>query len=213
MIEKCSKNNDISLLHITAISAFVLFVSIVLIVLNILQTPFDFWNSAHLAWASSITYGYKLYYGPGEGPVLCTMYGPFLALAYLPAIIAKLPTIKIIIASFISTCFYFLPIFWLLWLLVDRGKSICRKATFIVFAFTLFCLFTLTHFGLSQSAFRLDADGPALGITALSCVFLCLYFRTKRNTTLFLSAMFSIVAFWTKMTMAPVIIALPVYIL
>lgn len=167
------------------------------------------WNGARLAQSVALMHGYKLYYGPESGPVLRTMYGPTSVLAYLPAAFARSPTAAIFIGEVISILTFFLPILWL----CLRGNTFNRRDVFYsCFAFLGFALYTC-NLSLSESAFMIHADAPALGFAALACVPL---YRCQSRTTavnLFLSALFGTLAVWGKQTLAPLPLALLLYLL
>jgi len=169
----------------------------------------SWWNNHYLAWTFSIKKGYRLYYGPDTGPVISRMYGPLAALVYLPVTIFNYPTIAIISASFLSASFFFLPV---LWLHMGGSSFSLNKRLYGLYAFSCFCLIVFNSPPLALSAFLVKADAPALGFAAISCAFL--YYRVRKKDMAFLlSAVFSVLSVWTKQTMLPLLLALPVYIL
>lgn len=182
-----------------------------LAVKKILEVPFLLWNAHRLAWTFSLLNGYNMYYGPHNGPVLGSrMYGPFACLAYLPVTLLNSPTAALILGSCISACFYFLPV---LWLHIGKEALDTKKLLFGCCAFTLFCLVTFKSGVLSFSASIIHADAPALGMGALASAIL--YYRKHKYSVLplFLASLVSVFAVWTKQTLAPILFALPVYVL
>lgn len=197
-------------LFVAASASTALLFSSGLILKKILSEPLWHWNAHRLAWAFSLMHGYKLYYPADSGPMLSLLAGPLQPLTYLPATLVNSPMLALIFASFISVCFYFLPVLWL-----HIGKNLLdpRKLLFILYAFLCFCLFTFISPALTYSAFAVYADAPALGFGAVSCAILC-YRRHKESIpSLMLSALFSVFAVWTKQTLIPLLFALPAYVL
>lgn len=197
-------------LFLIASTLMALLVSGGLILKNILSSPLWDWNGIRLAWTFSLLHGYQLYYPADSGPVLSLLAGPLQPLTYLPAALINSPTPALILASFISACYYFLPI-----LCLHIGKDLThpRELSFGVCAFACFCLFTLSSRALTYSAFAVYADAPALGYSAIACAIL--YYRKRKDNIigLLLAALFSVFAVWTKQTLVPLLFALPTYIL
>lgn len=187
-----------------------LFSTGIIILKKILAAPLWDYNGIRLVRIFSIKYGYQLYYPADSGPVLFLIAGPFHPLTHLPATLFNSPTPALIFASFISACFYFLPILWL-----HTGKNLLdpQELLFALYAFVCFCLFTLSSPVLTYSAFAVHADAPALGMGAISCAIL--YYRKRKDSipSLLLAALFSVFAVWTKQTMIPLLFALPTYVL
>ncbi len=197
-------------LFVAASASTALLFSSGLILKKILSEPLWHWNAHRLAWTFSLMHGYKLYYPADSGPMLSLLAGPLQPLTYLPATLVNSPMLALIFASFISVCFYFLPVLWL-----HIGKNLLdpRKLLFVLYAFLCFCLFTFISPALTYSAFAVYADAPALGFGAVSCAILC-YRRHKESIpSLMLSALFSVFAVWTKQTLIPLLFALPAYVL
>jgi hypothetical protein len=181
-----------------------------ILVIKGLHTPFWDWNAARLAPTIALVRGYGLYYGSEAGPVSGFIYGPLGALVFLPAAIAESPTTAILIAAGIATGLFFLPILWLL-----IGESWGKPQNLIanLGIFLCFCFFCLDSPPLLYSSFSIHVDSPALGFGAIACGFL--YFRQQKECVkpLIWSAIFAVMAVWTKQSILPILIALPVYIL
>jgi hypothetical protein len=195
---------------IIALTPAMLCVICLIIAEKIIHASFSWWNAGRLAWTSSLIHGYRTYYGPNAGPVLSTIYGPLAPLSYLPAAFAPTPAAALMIASSLGVAFYFLP---LLPLYITGRSTSHGKPFFAVSSFALFCLFVVTSDSLSGAAFSVHADAPAFGIGVLACVFLYRWKAKKRIPLLMLSSLFAVGAVWTKQTMAPLLVALPVFLL
>jgi hypothetical protein len=180
-----------------------------IVIRMILKAPFMYWNEPRLAPIFALTRGYRLYYGPDSGPALCTMYGPLTALAYLPVTIFHSPTIIFLLAGTLSTAFFFLPI---LWLHIDRLPYRSPKFIYGLWGFICFGLFIYHSLALGWSAFSIHADAPALGFSALACYALYQRRQKDRLTPFIVSALSCVLAVWTKQTLAPLVLALPVYL-
>jgi hypothetical protein len=200
-------------------ATFIFFVS----VLNkIIVAPFFAWNAIRLAPTFALTHGYQLYYGADTGPILSTIYGPILYLAYLPATLGISPNGAIIIGTLISVAFFFIPI---LFLFVSESFHQSQKAMnlnrsqkllFIIYAFYVFIgffVFSCKSLPLDHSAFVIHADAIALGFGGAACC--VLYFRKRKDSllSLLLSAIMIVLAIWTKQVTLPLLIALPTYVL
>jgi hypothetical protein len=168
------------------------------------------WNGARLAPTFALTHDYPLYSSADSGSVLNTIYGPVTALAYLPATLTSSPTAAVILASLLSPLLFFLPIFWLH--VGDNWRNL--QQTIVAFsAFIGFCFLALGSIPLSESAFLVHADAPALGLGASACA--VLYYRKHKDRipALFLSATFAVLAVWTKQVALPIPFALLTYVL
>ncbi|MGF1937269.1 MAG: hypothetical protein RM347_023280 [Nostoc sp. ChiQUE02] len=169
------------------------------------------WNADRLAMAFFLKYKFHLYYPEDSvGPLISDMYGPLLALAYLPATIANSPTFALILAKLISLGFYFIPVIWLYVSETWQKKNLSLS----ILALVAFFFFTTNIRTLFYDAFRICADCPALGFSALACIII--YRETNKNqislAKLLISAILAVLAVWTKQIAIPILISLPLYI-
>jgi hypothetical protein len=192
-------------LFIAALTSTALLFFSGLIVKRILFSALECWGPAWLAWPVSLKYGYQLYYTADTGPVTSIIYPPLRAFIYLPVTLLSSPAPAIILSAFIDACFYFMPIYLLH---IRKNLSNTRKLLFAHYAFASFCLFTF----ISQVLNRF-VDAVPLGIAAAACAIL--YYRKHKDSilSLLLSATFSVLAVWSKQTMVPLLVALPIYVL
>lgn len=170
------------------------------------------WNADRLAMAFFWQYKFNLYNPENSlGPLISDMYGPLLALAYLPATIANTPTFALVLGKLISLGFYFIPVIWLY--VSETWQK--KKLTLSILALIAFFFLTTQIKALFYSAFGICADCPALGFSALACIII--YKETHKNEIplpkLLISAIFAILAVWTKQIAVPILISLPIYIL
>ena len=169
------------------------------------------WNADRLAMAFFGKYKFNLY-NPEDsvGPLISDMYGPMLALAYLPATIANSPTWALVLGKLMSLIFFFTPVIWLY--VSETWQK--KKLSLSILALISFFFFTTNARALFYDAFRICADCPALGFSALACIII--YKEQNKNEIplykLLLSAIFAVFAVWTKQIAVPILISLPLYI-
>jgi hypothetical protein len=167
------------------------------------------WNAARLIPAFNLARGLPVYSGPENGPVNGMIYGPMMAIAYLPAAFARSPISAILLGQLLSVIFFFLPVFYLC--LYPREKGL-RYFLFAAYPFFCFCVFSFIFPPLRYVAFRIHADAPALGFSALACAFLWQRKYKDNILSLPLSALFAVLAVWTKQSAFPILLALPAYL-
>jgi len=176
-----------------------------MIVSSVLQAPFFGWNAARLAPTFALLNGYRLYYPNGVGPVLNTIYGPVTALVYLPAALAKSPSVALVIASVVSVTLFFGPMVWLATRGETRSRWIAMLAALLCFGFLV-----MRSYPLKYGAFCVHADAPALGLGGLACAAIYLRRRNEDWTLLSASAVASVLSVWSKQTMVLLPVALAV---
>jgi hypothetical protein len=168
------------------------------------------WNADRLSMAFFLKYKFKLYHPENQiGPLISDMYGPLLALVYLPAAIANSPTVALIIGKILSIIYYFAPVVWLYISEIWQNR---KNLALSLLALIAFFFFTTEVRTLYYDAFRICADCPALTFSALACIVL---YRGKDKISLFrlgLSAVLAVSAVWTKQIAIPILFALPLYL-
>ena len=170
------------------------------------------WDADRLSMAFFLKYKFNLY-NPEDsvGPLISDMYGPILALAYLPAAIANSPTFALILGKLISLVFFFTPI---IWLYIGENWQNQKRLSLSILALIAFFFFTTDIRTLYYDAFRICADSPALGFSALACIII---YKEKRKPQiplgkLLLSAILAVLAVWTKQIAVPILVSLPIYV-
>jgi len=177
------------------------------ILAKICQSPFwgDGWGAARLAPTFGLYQGYSIFAPVNSGAVLNTVYAPLTYLVYLPAVWFPDITSAIMAGTAIAILFFLLPVF----LLLFRRDSVFLS----LLLFAGFCLFALSSPPLAFSGFSIHADAPALGFSGLAAWATCRRSRNKKNwQDYLLSSIFAVAAVWTKQTMLPILIAIPVYL-
>jgi hypothetical protein len=168
-----------------------------------------YWNPPRLATAFGLTHGYHLYAGRDAGPVLNTLYAPMSTLAYMPVTFARTTFGATVIGAVIGGLFFFVPV--AVTLFARRvGGSRLRS----LHAFCFFTMLALSSQSLKGSAFFQPIDPIGFGFACAACAMLAAYVTNGAGTVrLTLSAAFAVLAVWSKQTMAPLILALPAFVL
>ena len=191
------------------------FLTLSVAVNTIVQMPIFDWNSGRLAPAVGLWYGAKLYVSPtGPGAVMDTIYPPMAYLTYVPAGLFSTPTSSIICASCISAALFFIPG---LMLCFSRraGEKGDRFSMIGVVLLLGLVQGALASKAMNWGAFWVHADAPMYGFAALAC--LALYSQREKaapslNASL-LSALCISLSVWSKQTAAPLVMALPIWVL
>jgi hypothetical protein len=177
----------------------------------ILDAPYrSIWNQVRVAPAVSLAAGYTLYYPTDQGPVTGNIYGPMASIAFLPATAASTPSGVLRVGTALSLCLYFMPLLWLARFSHDRDGA-GRQAG--LFALALFPIVTFLRPGgsLEYVATLIHADAPALGFGGAACA--VLYTDAEnRWRSLALSALFGVLAVWSKQVMGPLLVAMPLWL-
>jgi len=184
-----------------AIAILALLAATSLTLVRVFIVPQAPWNEARLVNATAILHGYPLYVRPGTGPIGCYLYGPFGALAFVPA--AMLPgseTLRLLIGAALAAGMFFVPAAWLLVCASPGGSTLSR-----ISAFACFCAVAHGISSLETTSVWIHVDAPAIGMTA--CAAACIIRRR-----FFAAAMLTAMAVWTKQTMLPIAIVPPVAI-
>ncbi len=153
----------------------------------------------------ALQYGYRLFYGADDGPILNTIYGPLAYLVFWPTSFAATPTGALLIAVAINILFYFVPLYLLLGTAVRERTDVSGQLLKVtVFALVIAATYSnpITRTIVSQ----VHADGPVVGLSLLSCVLLYNAGRT-RTRSLAAAAILAAMAVWMKQTAIPLVIA------
>jgi hypothetical protein len=179
------------------------------------QTPLHDWNSSRLAPAVGLWYGAKIYVSPyGPGAVMDTIYPPMAYLVYLPAGLFSSPTHAILTGSCIAFALFFTPPVCLCF--SRRGDESNGRFSmiglFLVLGLVQASFMTKT---LLFGAYWIHADAPMFGFAGIAGLTLYLRRReaTPSLTTCLLSTSCAALAVWSKQTAAPLLVALPLWVL
>jgi hypothetical protein len=189
-------------------SALGAIVVILMIAAALARLPNDHWSASRLAPTVSMFNGYRLYYGPGEGPVLVRMYGPVPWLIYAPAALMPAPTPAMFAAAAINLLCFTLPALWV----IRRSCGYCAR-TEIVVAAVLFAVIIVFTWPLLDVASSVTVDAPAIGFAAAACAVVIGSSRPISMRHAVLAGVFAALSAWSKQTMWPLVLAPPLYVL
>ena len=181
-----------------------LFAGVGLTLVRVFIVPREAWNDARLAQTTGMLKGYPLYVRPGMGPIGCFLYGPFGAIAYIPAALAsKSPTIDMLLGSGIAVLCFFLPAAWFIRQTAPGVSTIARIAAFS-------CFVAIVHNSgtLAFTSNWIHVDPPALGLAACALT-LTIHRRGAQMRHRLLAALCAAMAIWSKQTLLPLLVALP----
>ncbi len=173
------------------------------------MAPESRWNGARLAPAYALTIGAPIYPGVDDGPLLGNIYGPGLALVYMPVTVCELPSTALISGSVLTTVFLLLPACAWLWVVRGRGAA---GAIGALLGCVVFAWIALSLPSMRYAAFWIHVDAPAIGLGLIACALVARPDLVKNNRALYGSAACSVLAFWTKQTAAPLLLALPLHL-
>jgi hypothetical protein len=170
---------------------------------HIAASPRLVWNGARLAPALSLLSGYRPYYPMDHGPIMNTIYGPFVDFYYLPCgLFYHHVTLAIITGSALSLAAFVMPVAFILW---RRRERLGRVQA--VWLGTLCVLQLLTYASLTYSAFNIHADAPAILFASL-CILLLEGGPGRQPSwrAIFLSALCGSLAVWSKQTLVLILL-------
>lgn len=184
------------------------------IVLNILTEPLFDMNNVRLARTFALFKGIKLYPGVNAaGPIVGTLHTPVSHILFWPAIFAPTPASAICIASTIAFGLAFGPILWLHW---PRTRTHPRNLFFSSYALiTCACILFRddTSGGMRASVFHVHTDAAAICFATMAAGVIYLAKSNPGWGRLLLSSVFAVLSLGSKQTMAPVLLALCLYLL
>lgn len=168
-------------------------------------------NASRLCASKSVLHGYRIYYPPGEGPMLSTIYPPGMYLFYLPVALLPFPTTWLVIAG------SFLSFLWCLApgaVILKRALPTGRTDPLFWLALSATILFFLNFRSLCYSTTSIHADAPALGCIAWAAFLLFSSGSETSNRSILLGALLTACGIWCKQVMiaAPCVFAVLVWL-
>jgi len=203
-----ARNRNAAERCVAALLPVALLQAIVGVTNRIHESPFIKWNEARIAPSMGLRLGYPLYPGP-DGIITGHAYGPITALAYLPATLAPNPTLILLFGSITSLLLTCAPVVWLLFRTQKDKSAAAPMAKYVLLL--LFLFFSLFNDALAYSMYNIHADAPSLGFGALACCVLLSDSIRQQFVKFGLVALFASLAVWSKQNLAPLFIALPIY--
>jgi hypothetical protein len=184
------------------------------IVLNILTEPLFDMNSVRLARTFALFNGIKFYPGANAtGPIVGTLHTPVSHILFWPAIFAPTPASAICIASTIAFGLVCAPMLWLHW---PRGLTHPRNVLYSAYALiTCGCILFRDDSagGMRASVFHVHTDAAAICFATMAGGVIYLAKSNPGWGRLLLSSVFAVLALGSKQTMAPVLVALCLFLL
>ena len=125
------------------------------------------WNATRVAPAFAMVHGYSMYYPQDSGPVVGNIYGPLLAIFYLPCTLFSRPSQALMFGSFMS--------FALIWSAIFAASKQATRSDWtgwleaLVTVLSLYAL-TLPWMAIRFTSFSIHSDGPAIGFGLWACV-------------------------------------------
>lgn len=189
---------------LVAILMLAMFVSASLALVRVFIVPQAPWNEARLASTIGLLKGYPLYVRPETGPIGCYLYGPFGALAFVPAaLVSNSATVQMLLAAAMATAMFFVPAAWLL----RRAAPLASTPAYLS-ALTCFAAITHNSASLSNTSTWIHVDAPALGFSACALAFAFGAPDTPRRNRIG-ATLCGAMAIWTKQTTLPLLVVLP----
>ena len=180
-------------------------IALLLLAPPVLASPANIWNDIRLAPTAALLEGYRMYYMPGEGPMLGHIYGPVAPLAYLPALLWSTPAAAIRTGVLLTIVWLTLPA-----ALMIRDVAGTRRVL-AVGCLVLF-VFLLRADVVRLVAFGIHSDTPAVALAGLACFCLTDPGRRRRTGWLAASALAAVLSTGSKQVALPVLFALPAYV-
>lgn len=180
---------------------------LLLFFLEVINAPYNEMNGRRMVASAALVRGFSAYYPQGTGPQMNGVNGPVQILAYAPAAFFSRPIPTILMGALTAMLFFFVPV-GILFAKVPLSAPMGIRWL----CFLCFCLFGQTIPSLRFSATMIHADSVALGVGLLSCFFLILSFQRKKTGWVMASAVTSVLALFTKISMLPLGPALLLYL-
>jgi hypothetical protein len=181
-------------------------IAIAILVRHALWTLFPNWAAARLAVTYAWRLGFPIYYPEATGAIVAQNYSPLYFLLYLPASYFSSPTHGVLMGAFMASLYALVPIWWVHYAAGERRDAFWRWAPFVVFGIVGLNLFPITY-----AIFPIRGDAPMLGFLALAAGLLYKYGRPS-SLVLAASAVFAVLAVWTKQPGALGAVALVLYL-
>jgi len=166
------------------------------------------WNEVRLAPGFSLAWGYRLY--PGEhalAAIAGTMYLPIGHLLYAGLSFLHDPTEAIIAGCALSMALYFAPLFWV------HRRAAGESRLMGIYGFLACAALVLASPGTNYSALNIHVDASAACASVLAAGILATARVPLSLRALAVSATLAVLAVACKQTMAPLPVALAVFLL
>jgi hypothetical protein len=175
---------------------------------RLLQTPLWSFNGARLMPAVALSQGVDFYVLlPPGGPLYSVVYGPMLALVYLPATLFSSPNSAVLAGASITVLLCFSAAAFIHLASLKSGTGVVDLLAFLA-AGLLMCFLE----PLKYSCFNIHADGPGLAFGGMACAALYSRGLHKQRLALPASALCAVLSIFCKQMFLPVPAALLIYL-
>ncbi len=175
---------------------------------RLLETPFWNVNGSRLMASFALARGVNYYVLlPPGGPLYSTLYGPMVAIVYLPATLFPSPNSAVLAGAALTALLCFSASAFLHFAPFKTARGPVDGLAFLTAGFLMCYLEPLKY-----SCFNIHADGPGLAFGALACAALYSGGPEKWRAALPVSALCAVLSIFCKQTFLPVPIALMVYL-
>jgi hypothetical protein len=177
---------------------------------GILRAPTLIWNEIRLSRSLALLHGFHLYPGEHEiGPIIGTLHPPISHYLFIPAAGIHDPTVSIVAGSLLACVVAFSALGFAL---VRSGPLVSGRWAIAALSF-LFCGFLIIQSeGTFSAAFNIHTDAAALAFATIACAFVSSRDRMMTVASVWMSAAACALAIATKQTIAPVALAVSLYI-
>ncbi|HXM41399.1 MAG TPA: hypothetical protein VN924_09110 [Bryobacteraceae bacterium] len=173
-----------------------------------LETPLWSFNGSRLMPSFALARGVNYYVlSPPGGPLYNSLYGPLVAVIYLPATLFHSPNSAVLAGSAITIVLCFSAAAFLHFAPFKPGRGPVDGLAFLTAGFLMCYLEPLKY-----SCFNIHADGPGLAFSAVACAALCYRGPEKWRAGLPVSALCAVLSIFCKQTFLPVPFALLIYL-
>jgi hypothetical protein len=177
---------------------------------GILRAPTLIWNEIRLTRSLALLHGFSIY--PGEhdsGPIIGTLHTPISHYLFVPAAAIHDPTIAILAGS-LSAC---VIVFSALGFALLRSAPPVSGRWVITAVSFLFCGFLIVESeGAFNTTFGIHTDAAALAFATIACTLVSSRNRMTTASSIWISAAACVLAIASKQTIAPVAVAIALYL-
>jgi hypothetical protein len=170
--------------------------------------PFFAWDDIRLARTFALLAGQQIYPGPADGSLHAGIYGPVGFALYSPAAVFTSPNSALATGVFLSIVMGFVPVVLIFWDPRTASEACPRFRALLLCAVFFHFYFASAQLGL----WMIHVDAPAVFLAALGLY--CAARHGGRDTfswALGASIVFCALAPWAKQTVAPALLAPPLY--
>jgi len=175
---------------------------------RLLETPLWSINGSRLMASFELVNGVNYYVLlPPGGPLNSSMYGPMVAIVYLPATLFRSPNSAVLAGAAITVLLCFSAAAFLHLAPFKTGRSEVDGLAFLAAGFLMCFLEPLKY-----SCFNIHADGPGLALGAVACAALYSGRPERWRAALPFSATCAVLSIFCKQMFLPLPLALIVYL-